>query len=531
MGRKKFDVGLVVPLKEEFRYVQEITPQLESIAHEGTFFYRLDFEPISVVCCLMDQIGLLPALHATNRLLEFAEVKLVVLLGVGGALSNDVSVGDVVIASEVSEFQANSKAEPDGTGYKVRYSGRNWPLEFRIREAVSHFEFSSHDAFATWKANASGDYANLNVPGKESTCPPSPAMHFGPIASGNVVIASSAFAAEVKTINRKFVAIEMEAAGVAMAATERIHPLPYLVVRGISDNANENKATLDGQGNGSWRRYSARNAASLLRSLLRWEGLMDAVGLRIPATPTEHESTTVQLVTRLKSCVGGPWIVGAAFGIYPYGPRVLDAGNVVPMDLSRLRATDTRIGHLLEAAEKERETLLAGGPLEVAADRFAALIEEFRDQISSAGANLLLQDFDGVVTETLCPANDEDERLHSLLLECDRLEEDVGAEAVIDFLKGRPNVSAVPALRTRYMDALASAEKWGELAELTLALNYNELVRSELEHGLFACTRVGLFDHAKKMMRQHQIKYDDKAGKLIRRELVKQYPQIGEAIP
>jgi nucleoside phosphorylase len=531
MSRRQFDVGILVPLREEFRYVVEVAPQLESLSHEATYFYRLDFGSISAVCCLIDQMGLLPALHATNRLLEFADVKLIVLLGLGGALNDDVSVGDVVIASEVSEFQANSKAEPAGDGYQVRYSGRNWSLEFRIREAISHFEFSSDDAFSSWQATTSENYAKLDVPGKASICSSPSSMHFGPIASGSVVVASSAFASEVRRINRKFVAIDMEAAGVALAAAERIHPLPCLVVRGISDNANEKKHTLDEQGRGSWRRYCVRNATSLLRSLLAWEGFQNAAGLRISASLPGDEFPVGKLVARLKSCIGGPWIVGAAFGIYAYGPRVVDGRNVVPMDLNRLRVADPKVSDLLDAAEEQRETLLAGGQLEVAADGFARLIENFRNRISSPDADLLLQNFDGVVIETLCPEDDEDEQVQSLLMESDRLDEDVGVEAVIDLLRTHANVGASPALRERFIDALASAERWGEIVQLFGRFHHTELSRRELEHGVFACAKSGQFECAKEMMRQHHNKYDDNAGRLFRREIGKQYQQVVEARP
>src|SRR5689334_13509371 len=116
--QEKFDIGIIVPLKEEYRYVVEVAPQLESISHQGTYFYRLDLGPISAVCCLVDQPGPLPASQATFRLLEFADVKLVVLLGLAGALDEDVAVGDVVVAAEVNEFQANSKAETAAQGYE-----------------------------------------------------------------------------------------------------------------------------------------------------------------------------------------------------------------------------------------------------------------------------------------------------------------------------------------------------------------------------------------------------------------------------
>src|SRR5437667_3665937 len=208
MEKVTFDVGIVVPLREEFRYVTDVAPQLESISHEGTYFYRLDFGSVSTLCCLVDQMGPIPALQATIRLLEFADIKLVVLLGLAGALDDEVNVGDVVIASEVNEFFANSKAESIGEDYDFRYSGRHWPLDYAIREAISHFEFSGPEAFAEWQAETAADYIRLKLSGKERSCTSAPLLHMGPLASGSIVAGSTAFIKEMKRINRKFVAID-----------------------------------------------------------------------------------------------------------------------------------------------------------------------------------------------------------------------------------------------------------------------------------------------------------------------------------
>ncbi len=89
----------------------------------------------------------MPALQATTRLLAFAEIKLLVILGLGGALGDDIAVGDVVVGEEVNEFQANSKAEAVGDSYEVRYSGRHWRLQFNIREAIGQFEFAAAPSF------------------------------------------------------------------------------------------------------------------------------------------------------------------------------------------------------------------------------------------------------------------------------------------------------------------------------------------------------------------------------------------------
>jgi nucleoside phosphorylase len=523
MTRRTFDVGIIVPLKEEFRYVVEVTPKLESISHEGTYFYRLDFGAISVVCCLVDQMGPLPALQATTRLLEFADVKLVVVLGLGGALDTDVAIGDVVIATEVNEFQANSKAESTGEGYEVRYSGRHWPLEFRIREALTHFEFSGDNLFASWQAETSADYFQLEIAGKESICSSPASLHLGPVASGSVVAASSAFVDEVKRINRKFMAIDMEAAGVAPAAAERIHPLPCLVVRGMSDPANEGKKILDKQGKGAWRRYCVRNATSLLRNLLKWEGFLAATGLTT-SKPAVSENIACELVVRLKSCIGGPWIVGVAFGIYSHGPRIVDGEEVVPMDLSSLRVIDPRVGDLLDIVDKQKDEVFALDNFEAAADGFAKLMENFRNQLSSGKANSLLQAFDRVVTEILCPEN-KDEQVESLILESDRLEEEVGPEAVIELLQGF--ASSKPRLRERYVDALVSAEIWDEVITTIRHVDSSHLSRRELEHGIFAGAKMGLLDWASELMMRHHNDYDDNGARLFRREVVRKHPEIG----
>lgn len=518
MHARQFDLGIVVPLKEEFRYVTEAAPVLESIPYEGTYFYRLDFGSFSAICCLVDQMGPIPALQATTRLLEFADVKLVVLLGLAGALDKDVAVGDVAVAAEVNEFQANSKAESVDEGYEVHYSGRHWPLEFAIREAISHFEFSASDAYCTWQSSATNDYDNLNIDGKEIVCSSSPTLHLGPIASGTVVAASTAFVNEVKRIDRKFVAIDMEAAGVAPAASERIHPLPCLVVRGISDPANETKAELEKQGKGAWRRYCVRNATNFLRNLLLWDGFLLATGLRESQPGTTETNVITELVSHLKDSVGGPWLVGAAFGLYSHGPRVLN-GGAVPMDISRLRVSDPRVNELLDAANLAKEQAFSGSVQE-ATKSFSNLLDRFRGQLDSTEGDSLLVQFDQVVVEMLCPDR-EDESLEPLILESERLEEEQGPEAVIELLRDVHNNK--PQLRERYVDALAATQDWHALSQVVTSVDVTTLSRRELENGIFACSSTGATECVNQMLHHYETNYHDNAAKLFRNEVRRKF--------
>jgi nucleoside phosphorylase len=515
--RRHFDVGIVVPLREEFRYLLEIAPLLESISHEGTYFYRLDFGAISAVCCVMDQMGPLPALHAAIRLLEFADLKLLAMLGVAGALDDDIALGDVVVAAEINEFQANSKAESIDGGYEVRYSGRHWPLDFRIREALTHFEFAGGDSFNRWQKATSDHYSDLEIPDKiDGGCRCS--MHLGPIASGNIVAASSVFAEEIKRINRKFVAIDMEAAGMASAAGERIHPLPCL----ISDRADEKKKMLDAQGKKTWRRYAVRNAAAFLAGLLKWDGFLKAVGLDKSTTSPGNQNVASGLANHLKSCVGGPWLVGVIFGVYCHGPGMVD-GEVLPVDLSRLRVSDATIRALLKAAEKVKEEFIADSNLLKAAEHFAGLIETFRDQFNSPKMISVLKGFDQVVLAVLCP-EDDNQQIESVLLQAEKLEEEVGTDAVIGFLK--EFVSFHPLIRERYIDALATLKKWPEITQVVGKVELTDLSRLELEHGFSAYAETGLADCAKALIKQHQSAYDDKPATIFRREVSRRYSDI-----
>jgi len=524
MPKDRFELGILVPLREEFRYVTEVAPQLECISYAGTHFYRLDFGEISAVCCLVDDMGPLSAANATNRLLEFAEIKLLVLLGTAGALDDEISVGDVVVAAEINEFQANSKAESAGDSYEVRYSGRHWPLEFGIRQAITHFEFSARRAFECWQNAASKDYDALNVPAKERVCSAPPSLRLGSIASGTIVAASKAFTAEVKRINRKFIAIDMEAAGLAFAASERINPLPHIVVRGISDLADESKTLLDKGSKNAWRRYSVRNATSLLRNLLTWDGFLDATKLSKSAGFMEDDIVH-DLATRLKNEIGGLWAIGVAFGLYAYGLRITSDHRAVPTDLTRLCLADENVRNLLKAFDEEKERVLAHRDSQAAAEAFSAMATRYRAQLDSADAIELLKDFDKVVSEILFP-NSMGEDVDSLLLQADRLEEDIGVDAALELLKHTANEH--PLVRERYVDALASKNMWREVVETIGQVDISNMSRRELENGIFACAKVNNSTFGKLMLERHISTYDDGAARLFRQQVMRQNANVNQ---
>jgi nucleoside phosphorylase len=78
------------------------------------------------------------------------------------------------------------------------------------------------------------------------------------------VIASSERAALIAKSSRKIVAIEMEALGVIEACLRFDPPVPALVVKAVSDLADESK-------DDTWHPFASRASASLAIELLRAE--------------------------------------------------------------------------------------------------------------------------------------------------------------------------------------------------------------------------------------------------------------------
>ncbi|MGJ5208128.1 hypothetical protein [Bradyrhizobium sp. HKCCYLR20261] len=524
--KPRFDIGIVVPLPEELQYVVEVAPIVSSISRNGAHFHVLDFGPYTAIACLIGEMGLLAAQHATQRLLDYADLRLLVLLGTAGGLDEDLAVGDVALGTEINEYLANSRAETAGGGYELRYSGRHWPLEYRIRQALGNFEFGARTAYERWAQGAEDLYRQLDIPDKPETCTPPPGIRCGKIASGTVVAASKAFADELKGIDRKFIAIDMEAAGFAYAASERIRPVPHLVMRGISDRSDENKKKLDKTSKNGWRRYCVRNAATLLKGLLEWDGFRDAVGIVNSAGERQSGTSVRDLVTAVRDRLGGAWAVGLALGICTQGPAVVASGNAIAVDVSRLRASDARFRSMIESIESHVD---ASGSfaVDVAADAVLEAVDRYRNRLANADADALIADFDAVVVEIVFAEEEPAESTAALLLvEADRLAEDVGPHAVVDLLKD--HIGEGPLVRERYVNALAETGAADRIVQLAESVGTANLTRAELEHAMFACPGQGREDLAKELWRRHVSEFVDAAAVLTRKQLVSRFPAFGK---
>ena len=314
----------------------------------------------------------------------------------------------------------------------------------------------------------------------------------------------------------------MEAAGFAYAASERIRPVCSVVIRGISDLGDENKKKLDKASKNAWRRYSVRNATTLLLGLLSWEGFLDATGL----TKTSRDATTQDfirtLVGELQGCTGGPWVVAVGCGIYSHGPAIAASGNALPIDVTRLRMSDPRPCTMMEVVQPLMDQLgrVAFGEV---VDRVTESVTRYQDQLASSTARALIKDFDAVVMEMIFPAGTDD-AAGPILLEADKIDENAGPAAVVAFLKD--HIETSPLVRERYVDALATLEDTATVVALTEAVGVSQLTRLELEHGMFACALAGQKDMVEKMLSRHNEEFADAGAAFFRQDIVRKFPWL-----
>ena len=217
-----------------------------------------------------------PAALLAHNTLERWKPATLVLIGLAGALSSSVKLGDVVVADQVDGYLENAKVNPtaDKQGYEFGLSGDVYKTSYRIWNAAQHFEYSVPLLFQAWKQRTEEAQLDLFTRQQrykllgDDRINEQPQILKGHIASGPLVVAAEIFAEWLKQRDRKYIAVEMESMGV-MATVYR-HPIPRdtLILRAISDDGKEDKSLLNRIGGGAIRRYAMRNAIQLLWSFL-----------------------------------------------------------------------------------------------------------------------------------------------------------------------------------------------------------------------------------------------------------------------
>lgn len=202
-----------------------------------------------VVLCL-SHMGRVTASTATLDALRKWEPGIVFLVGIAGGISESgVSLGDVVIAQQIVDYELQKVHDNES-----RHRFQSYRVDAKL------YEICQNILPEEW-----GDLHPTSALAKV------PQTHFGPIASGDKVIAKRELLQSLLDHYPKLIAVEMEAGGAAYAVHHSQLRPRFLMIRGISDLADEEKDTAETK---QWRSYACDVAASFMHALLRQDLLV-----------------------------------------------------------------------------------------------------------------------------------------------------------------------------------------------------------------------------------------------------------------
>ena len=199
-----------------------------------------------VAVTMLTQMGNTPAAAHTTLCIRQLKPRYVLMVGIAGGIKEKVDLGDVVVSNQIIYYEY-TKETPSGSEQRIKEG----PVDSFLLDRAMNCNINWH-ILSQAKPPTPVNPSNTEAP----------QVHFGPIASGEKVIADDDRVDELKQLHPKLAAIEMESFGVALAAAQSEDKPGFIAFRGISDYADDKK-------NDDWRKHAADNAAFFTFEVLR----------------------------------------------------------------------------------------------------------------------------------------------------------------------------------------------------------------------------------------------------------------------
>ena len=204
-------LAIVGAMDEEIRYLISKVKILSKEVEGQTEVWRAE-GPRGPFLIAKSGIGKVAAASSTQILITKFAADRIIFSGVAGGLRDDIKRGDLVLASDLVQHDFHLEAfgrkpgEIPGIGESVVCDGG---LMRQFREAYA--------------AAAAAD-------------PDFPPLHEGRIATGDCIVADTQLK---NAIRDTFDAVAVEMEGAALAQVCKMNRVPFLVIRTVSDNADE----------------------------------------------------------------------------------------------------------------------------------------------------------------------------------------------------------------------------------------------------------------------------------------------------
>ncbi len=350
------DFAIITGLLEEITYLKSAIKGLEEVSEGGTdawYYGRFvadNDRAYSVVASFQPDMGPQHAHGLAAEVIRRWDPAYIVVVGIAGSFHHSVQLGHVIVSTQIF-FYDPGKATEDGIEYRPegfpcsatllrqaqllsldKKSLERWQREGR-RAALTKAKAARSEqrkrSASQLKAKTKKKSGGRRSSSLKDLISHVPQVHFGTVASGSLVITSKRMQARLLSLHGKIFGTEMEGAGVLSATFRQERPTPSIVIKGISDHADPNKAAADEER--YWRALGGENAGRFLRAMLRRGQILplhtDEFTLDTTKGPTDLTMTAIpDRGSPGVSYLGFPWLVR------PRGPVTELHIDVIPAD-------------------------------------------------------------------------------------------------------------------------------------------------------------------------------------------------------
>lgn len=201
-------IGIIGAMEEEVAILKEKMSEVTVLEKAGLEFFKgiLGGQQVVIV---RSGIGKVNAGICTQILADVFQVNAVINTGIAGSLKVEINIGDIVLSTDTMQHDVDAREFGYEIGQVPRMDTRTFPADDRLRETA------------------------LQVCRKVN---PEIQVFEGRVASGDQFVADKETKEKI-IANTQAYCTEMEGAAIGQAAY--LNGIPYLVIRAISDKADD----------------------------------------------------------------------------------------------------------------------------------------------------------------------------------------------------------------------------------------------------------------------------------------------------
>jgi adenosylhomocysteine nucleosidase len=221
-------VGVMGAMPEEINGIVDLISSVSMHTMGGRTYYTGRIDETEVVVAFSRWGKVAAASTALTMIIKF-DVTEIIFTGVAGGISDDVNIGDIVVANR--SIQHDMDARPLMKQFEIPMLGKQFfdCCPTRTQAALELIE----------QFVASKNYMNhVSASMMSEFSITHPVIHIGAIASGDKFISTASQKSEIRNALPDVKCSEMEGAAVAQVCYE--HDVPYVLIRVVSDLCDGN---------------------------------------------------------------------------------------------------------------------------------------------------------------------------------------------------------------------------------------------------------------------------------------------------